>query len=127
MEVPDEAVAIRSERIALELRVIIKERASAEFDSLASQRHLDALKRLAGILEGELWRRTSSRIMRALYAGKAGNHIDAYDHLLAAQSLFPAGADYRWTRANELFENEELVPMAVRLKPNKFRVGGKVS
>ena len=124
---PDAAQGnLETARITRELQAIIKERASSAFDLQASQRHLDALTRLAGGLDGELWRRTSSRIMRAIYAGRAGNHIAAYDNLLAAQSLFPEGADYRWTRANELFENEELIPMQVRLKPEKFRTGEKV-
>ncbi len=85
---------------------------------------LTNLNKIISEIDGELWRRLNSRLTQAKLAAKVKNYIEAHDNLLSALKMFPEEADYRWSLANKLFQNNNIVPRKFRDKPEKFRKNG---
>ena len=107
-ELGDVIASIRTERMG-------------ETSASINQLHQEALVRLIGKLDGELWRRVESRFRQARYSARAKNSIVVYDHLIATKAMFPDETDYRWVIADRMLEDKRYVPKKVRENPGKYR------
>lgn len=102
------------------LGVLNSERAGSFTPSLATAQ-LQEIAKIIGQLDAELWRRCNNRMNRARLAAKTKDFIEAHDQLLAAKTMFPEEADYRWVLVNRMFTNNKIVPKRIREAPNNFR------
>lgn len=85
---------------------------------------LTDLSKIVAEIDAELWRRLNSRLTQAKLAAKVKNYIEAHDNLFSALKMFPEEADYRWSLANKLFQNPEIVPKKFKDKPERYRKNG---
>lgn len=109
---------ISSLRQRLELLKSNYQSASVSYDNL-----LTDLSKIVSETDAELWRRLNSRVTQAKLSAKVKNYIEAHDNLLSALKMFPEEADYRWTIANKLFQNNDVVPKKCRDNPERYRKG----
>ena len=85
------------------------------------EKHLELYTQIVNDFDAELWRRVHNRLMKAYFAAKKKNNIEAYDALTAGKAMFSTEDDYRIILFDQMLQDKKIIPKKLLKNPDKFR------